>query len=180
MTSTSTGANVSNDQQLFLDMALPHLDAVWNVARRIARYPLEAEDLVQETYLRAFAGFSGHRREDTRAWLIAICLNAARSHYRRLQRRPREIPDPDPSLPAEDDASAEAIGSLERRALGEALAELPDPQRIAILLMDVAGLTAQQAADAVGSPRGTILARVHRGRRRLAQLLREKDAIDGL
>jgi RNA polymerase sigma-70 factor (ECF subfamily) len=68
--------------------------------------------------------------------------------------------------------------TVDREMLEAAVAELPDAQRTAILLMDVSGLTAQQTAEAIGAPRGTILARVHRGRRKLAQLLRERNAID--
>jgi RNA polymerase sigma-70 factor (ECF subfamily) len=68
------------------------------------------------------------------------------------------------------------MASLERQALGRALAQLPEPQRIAIVLVDLAGLTAAEAAAVEGAPRGTILARVHRGRRRLAQLL-EREGI---
>jgi RNA polymerase sigma-70 factor (ECF subfamily) len=171
---------VTNDHHAFLDLAMPHLDVVWSLARRMAAYPLEPEDLVQETYTRAFASFGHFRGGDVRSWLVSICLNTARSHLRRTQRRPREVHEIDEDIAGNTDVGAEAIGSLERDALEQALAELPEPQRVAILLMDVSGLTAQQAADVVGSPRGTILARVHRGRRKLAELLRERDVIDGL
>ena len=169
---------VSHDHQAFLDLALPHLDVVWSVARRLGSRELEPEDLVQETYMRAYASFGRFRGGDPRAWLVSICLNTARSAGRRAKRRPREVPGPDESIPSATDVGAEAMRSLERETIEEALAELPEPQRLAILLMDVSGLTAQQTADVVGSPRGTILARVHRGRRRLAHLLRERNPID--
>jgi RNA polymerase sigma-70 factor (ECF subfamily) len=169
---------VTRDHQAFLDLALPHLDVVWSLARRLAIFPVEPEDLVQETYLRAFAGFSRYRGGDARAWLVSICLNTARSLARRAKRRPREVPGPDETIPDSTDVGAEALGSLQRETLEHALAELPDAQRTAILMMDVSGLTAQETADIVGAPRGTILARVHRGRRRLAELLRERDSID--
>ena len=169
---------MANDHQAFLDLALPHLDAVWSVARRAASFPLEPEDLVQETYLRAYGAFGRFRGGDVRSWLVSICLNTARSNARQAKRRPREVYDVDQSIPAPDDVGAEVMGSLDRAELAEALNELPDPQRTAILLMDIAGLSAQQTADAVGSPRGTILARVHRGRRKLAQVLRERKSID--
>jgi RNA polymerase sigma-70 factor (ECF subfamily) len=171
---------VTSDHHAFLDLALPHLDVVWSLARRVSVYPLEPEDLVQETYTRAFASFGRFRGGDVRSWLVSICLNTARSHLRRTKRRPREVHDADVEMPAPDDVGAEAMGSLQRDALVAALDEIPEPQRVAILLMDVSGLTARQAAEVVGCPRGTILARVHRGRRKLAQLLRERNAIDGL
>ena len=171
---------MSGDQQAFLDLSLPHLDVVWSLSRRLASHPLEPEDLVQETYLRAFAAFDRFRGGDPRAWLVSICLNTARSHGRKASRRPREVPGPDESIPSDTDVEAEAMRAVDRGHLDEALGELPEPQRTAILLMDVSGLTAQQTADVTGSPRGTVLARVHRGRRRLAQLLRERNAIDDM
>jgi RNA polymerase sigma-70 factor (ECF subfamily) len=171
---------VSRSHQTFLDIALPHLDVVWSLARRLAVHPDEPEDLVQDTYLRAYAGFERFRGGDARAWLVSICLNTARSHGRRAKRRPREVPGPDESISDGTDVGAEAMRTIDREALEEALSALPDAQRTAVLMMDVSGLTAQQAADIVGSPRGTILARVHRGRRKLVELLRERNAIDDL
>jgi RNA polymerase sigma-70 factor (ECF subfamily) len=117
-----------------------------------------------------------------RSWLVAICLNAARSEFRRSQRRPEEKPAA--SLTAAltvpgDDVADEALAELDRQALGRALASLPEPQRIAIMLVDLGGLTAREAAEVVDVPRGTILARVHRGRRHLAQLLEREGIRDG-
>ena len=169
---------VSGDHQAFLDLALPHLDAVWNVARHSASPGIEPDDLVQETFLRAFAAFRRFRGGDPRSWLVSICLNAARDHLRRARRRPKEVRALDDSMPDDTDVGAEVMRSVDRDTIERALAGLPEAQRTAILLMDVTGLTAQQTADVLGSPRGTILARVHRGRRKLAELLREKKAID--
>src|SRR5258706_193790 len=81
---------MTGDHREFLELTLPHLDAVFQVARHAARDGLDPEDLVQETYLRAFASFSRYRGGDVRAWLAAICLNAARSESRRRRRRPQE------------------------------------------------------------------------------------------
>src|SRR5215472_9003223 len=81
------------DHRAFLDATLPHLDAVYQVARHAgARDGQDPEDLVQETYLRAYAAFESYRGGSTRAWLAAICLNAARSEARRRRRRPWEVP----------------------------------------------------------------------------------------
>lgn len=156
----------------FEAVALPHLDAVWSLARRLSRDALDAEDLLQETLLRAFAGFGGWRGGDARAWLVVICLNVARSSARRARVRPREVVDVALlERPAPDDPSEEAAARLDRAAIERALEQMPAEQRVAIELVDIAGLTAQAAADALGCPRGTVLARVHRGRRRLAGLL---------
>ena len=172
---------VGGDHREFLDATLPYLDAVWQVARHAAMDGQDHEDLVQETYLRAYAAFGSFRGANMRGWLAAICLNAARSEARRRRRRPWEMPAQarldtlsvaraDAGEPAPDVADA-VIAGLDADAVSRCLALLPEPQRLCIALMDVAGYTAREAAEALGCPRGTVLARVHRGRRRLAQLL---------
>jgi RNA polymerase sigma-70 factor, ECF subfamily len=180
---------VGADHRVFLDATLPYLDAVWQVARHAAGEGQEPEDLVQETYLRAYAGFGSYRGGNTRAWLAAICLNAARSQARRRRRRPWEVAGlasldvlPRSHADGGEDAADVAdvvIAGLDAEAVSRCLALLPEPQRECIVLMDVAGYTAREAAEALGCPRGTVLARVHRGRRRLAQLLAEAGVADG-
>ena len=152
---------------------MPYLDAVWNLALRTTRDRGRADDLVQETYLRAFAAFDRYHGGDARSWLVSICLNTARSNARAARARPREEPSADrlEFHAAAADASIAALQSLDRAALHDALDQIPEPQRVSIVLVDLVGLTAQGAADILGCPRGTVLARVHRGRRRLAQLL---------
>jgi len=172
---------VRGDHRAFLDATLPYLDVVWQVARHAAGDGQDPEDLVQETYLRAYAAFGSYRGENTRAWLAAICLNAGRSEARRRRRRPWEVParallDALPVVragggQAAPDVADVVIAGLDAQAVSRCLALLPEQQRVAIVLMDVAGYTARETAEALGCPRGTVLARVHRGRRRLAQLL---------
>jgi RNA polymerase sigma-70 factor, ECF subfamily len=180
---------VGADHRAFLDATLPYLDVVWQVARQAAGDGLEPEDLVQETYLRAYAAFGSYRGGNTRAWLAAICLNAARSHARRRRRRPWEVPGPAllEALPwsradggeGAADVADVVIAGLDAAEVSRCLGLLPEPQRVCIVLMDVAGYTASEAADALGCPRGTVLARVHRGRRKLAQLLAEAGVSHG-
>jgi len=179
---------VGADHRVFLDATLPYLDVVWQVARRAAVEGQDPEDLVQETYLRAYAGFGSYRGGNTRAWLAAICLNAARSQARRRRRRPWEVPGPAlldalPWYRADGGSAADVadvvIADLEAEKVTRCLALLPEPQRMCIVLVDVAGYTAREAAEALGCPRGTVLARVHRGRRRLAQLLAEAGVSHG-
>jgi RNA polymerase sigma-70 factor (ECF subfamily) len=177
------------DHRAFLDATIPHLDVVWQVARHAAGEGQDPEDLVQETFLRAYAGFGSYRGGNTRAWLAAICLNAARSQARRRRRRPREVPAPAllDALPwnradggeSAADVADVVIADLEAEKVSRCLALLPEPQRVCIVLVDVAGYTAREAAEALGCPRGTVLARVHRGRRRLAQLLAEAGVSHG-
>ena len=172
---------MDGDHRAFLDATLPYADVVYQVARHAAGAGQEPEDLVQETYLRAYAAFGSFRGGNTRAWLAAICLNAARSEARRRRRRPWEVPAqvlldtlPVVHVPGRETAADVAdlvIAGLDAQAVSRCLAQLPQPQRLCIVLMDVAGYTARETAEVLGCPRGTVLARVHRGRRRLAQLL---------
>ena len=159
--------------QSFLDATMAHLDAVWSISRRMTADHGGAEDLVQETYARAWAGFASKGGGDVRSWLVAICLNTARSELRRDRRRPDVVTDLDGIADAAStqDVSADALGALERQAVARALAELPEPTRRAIVLVDIGGLSAREAAEIEGAPRGTILSRVHRGRRQLAALV---------
>ena len=177
------------DHRLFLDATIPYLDVVWQVARQAAGEGQDPEDLVQETYLRAYAAFGSYRGESMRAWLAAICLNVARSEARRRRRRPWEVPartllDALP-LPRADGAEGTAdvadvvIARLDAQAVSRCLALLPEPQRDCLVLMDVAGYTARETGEALGCPRGTVLARVHRGRSRLARLLAEAGVSHG-
>lgn len=169
------------DHRAFLDATLPHLPAVHNVARRMAGASGEADDLVQETYLRAFKAFPTYRGGSMRGWLVAICLNAARSEARRVLCRPEEEPRAELEGPAgSEDVCDAAVASVERAAIVRALGHLPEAQRTTLVLVDVAGLTAQEAADLMACPRGTVLARVHRGRRRLAELLAREGIHRGL
>lgn len=161
-----------DERSAFLDAALPHIDAVTNLARNLTRTRQDAEDLVQETYLRAFERFDQYRGGSIRAWLATICLNLARSEGRRRSRRPVEVLTDDfDAEAAAGNVTADVTGRLDRAVLRAALDTLPEPQRLCILMMDVAGYTAAETANALECPRGTVLARGHRGRRRLAQLL---------
>ena len=167
------------DRADFEALALPHLDALWSLARRLCSDPRDAEDLVQDTFVSAFAAFASWRGGDMRAWLVVICLNTHRSTGRRWAARPTEILDMALlERAARDDPCDEAAARLDRASVHRALGRLPSEQRIAIELVDIAGLTAQAAADTLGCPRATVLARVHRGRRKLAELLEAEGVRD--
>jgi RNA polymerase sigma-70 factor (ECF subfamily) len=180
---------MGGDDRAFLDATLPYLEVVYQVARHAASDWLEPEDLVQETYLRAYAAFGSYRGENMRAWLAAICLNVARSEARRRRRRPWEVPartllDAFPLARGDGgegapDVAEVVIARLDAEEVSRCLALLPEPQRKCIVLVDVAGYTAREAAEVLGCPRGTVLARVHRGRRRLARLLAEAGVSHG-
>jgi RNA polymerase sigma-70 factor (ECF subfamily) len=160
------------DDEEFLRETLGAMDLVHNIARSMVPRPEDAEDLVQETYLSAYRAWIDQRRpRKVEPWLATICLNLGRSGFRHRARRPMEVPLVDADIAAADDAQREAIAALEQAAVRRALWTLPDEQRIAIALVDLAGLTARQAGEVMGTPRGTVLSRLHRGRKALATVL---------
>ena len=157
----------------FLNSTIGAMDLVYNIARRTVPNDEDARDLVQETYLAAYAAWVKGRKPDrVEPWLATICLNLARSSYRRRSHRPREVPLEGASLIADSsDPERAALASVEAAALRRAMWSLEDAQRVAITLVDIAGLSTAEAAAAMGTPRGTVLSRLHRGRRSLALLL---------
>ena len=176
------GSDGMNDGgQAFLEATLPHLDAIYRVARHASHDYQLTEDLVQETYLHAYAGFAGHSGPSTRAWLVTICLNLARSDGRRRSRRVTEapMPDADTYLSPGPDFFDQVVAGLERERVARALSQLPEEQRLAIVLMDLAGQTAAEVAHQLDCSRNTVLSRVHRGHRRLAGLLAQENVDHG-
>lgn len=160
----------------FLTTTLPCLDLVYNLARRAMPDRDLVDDLVQETYVRAFEAWCSRRKpRRVEPWMATICLNAARSYWRRASTR-REIAMEQVVVDATegDDVEDRAIARVRRQLVHDALWELPDEQRIAIALMDLNGFTAGEIARMTGSPRGTVLSRVHRGRKRLARILNKE------
>ncbi len=166
-----------NDEE-FLDAFHEHLDRLHNLTRSLTGTAQDAEDLVSETCLLALRGWRRKRPDDPAAWFATICLNAARSSYRRRAARPVEVwaddwlvgqADPDADTPQA------AMSALDTQRVRTAMLGLPAVQLEAITLMDLAGYTAAQTATILGAPRGTVLARVHRGRKALARLLQEDE-----
>ena len=159
----------------FLQEVLAHIDMLYNLARQRTSDMQAAEDLVQETYARALRGWRRARPDKTAPWLATICLNVARSQHRRRTARPVEVLDPDPGveMASREDTAEQALGELDRAAVQRALAQLSSVQREAITLMDMCGFTSAQVAEMTGTPRNTVLTRVHRGHKRLAALLEE-------
>ncbi|HYZ93136.1 MAG TPA: RNA polymerase sigma factor, partial [Actinomycetota bacterium] len=164
----------------FLEEALPHLDMLYNLARRLTATREDAEDLVQETYAKALEGYRRRRPQRMTAWLATICLNGARSRHRRRATRPAELLEAEPGIdiPSTSDTAGQAIAATDADAVHEAMARLPHEQREAITLMDLCGFTAAQAGDVLHVSRNTVLSRVHRGHKRLAVLLEEVTRLD--
>jgi RNA polymerase sigma-70 factor (ECF subfamily) len=136
--------------------------------------PADAEDLVQETYARAFAGFRSFRQgTNLRAWLYRIQANTFNSRWRARRRRPPEVMFDDMSPSAVDRAasarSAEdiALDGMPDPVLRAALGRLPGYMRTTVCLADAVGYTYAEIAEATGVPLGTVMSRLHRGRKRL-------------
>jgi RNA polymerase sigma-70 factor (ECF subfamily) len=164
---------MTSDQDSFLRATMGAMDLVYNLSRRLVRSREEAEDLAQDTYLAAFRAWTERRRpQRVEPWLATICLNLARSRYRSRSRRPREVAlEEGAAMVGEEDPEGAALASLDRDALHLAMWSLPEEQRVAITLVDLAGLSTAEAARVMGTPRGTVLSRLHRGRRALAGFL---------
>ena len=146
----------------FEDEALPHLKALYGTAYRMTRTAHDAEDLVQETFLRAYRAFDGYTAgTNIRAWLHTILYRVRTDAFRRAARSPRtvELDGDGPPVAAPQEAFASGGEDLER-----ALDGLPEVFRTAVVLRDVQDLTYEEIARVLGVPIGTVMSRIHRGR----------------
>ncbi|HWO70409.1 MAG TPA: sigma-70 family RNA polymerase sigma factor [Actinomycetota bacterium] len=163
--------------------ALPLLSNLYSAALRLTRNPADAEDLVQETYLRAYRGFGSFRPgTNLRAWMYRILTNTFINAYRKRQREPQTVPDDgidewylyDRLAAAEASAETEVLERIPDEDVRAALDALPEGFRMAVLLADVEGFSYREIAEIMGIPIGTVMSRLHRGRRALEKALWEK------
>jgi RNA polymerase sigma-70 factor, ECF subfamily len=170
---------------------LPLLPNLYSAALRMTRNPADAEDLVQETYLRAYRGFSGFEEgTNLRAWMYRILTNTFINSYRKKQREPVTVQEDDldewylfdklGESGVEPSAEAEVIRSMPDEDVQKALEALPEGFRLAVLLADVEGFSYKEIAQILGIPIGTVMSRLHRGRRALEKALWEKVRERGL
>jgi len=170
---------------------LPLLPNLYSAALRLTRNPSDAEDLVQEAYLRAFRGFSGFEEgTNLRAWMYRILTNTFINTYRKKQREPVMVQEDDledwylydklGETGVEPSAEAEVLRRMPDEDVQRALEDLPEGFRLAVLLADVEGFAYKEIAEILDIPIGTVMSRLHRGRRALEKALWEKVRERGL
>lgn len=173
------------DQATFTEQAMPFMSSLYSAAMRMTRNPADAEDLVQDAYLRAYRGFGGFQEgTNLKAWLYRILTNAFINKYRAKQRRPVET-----DLEEVEDlylyhrvrdaertglgrsAEDELMDSITDDAVKAAVESLPEVYRMAVLLADVEGFSYREIAEILDVPVGTVMSRLHRGRKALQKAL---------
>src|SRR4249920_1341946 len=179
----STPADDAELRERFERDVLPLLPNLYAAALRMTRNPTDAEDLVQDTYLRAFRGFSGFKEgTNLKAWLYRILTNSFINTYRKKQRQPQTVEGPDDldewylfdklgARHVESSAETEVLDKIPDEAVKGALESLPENFRLPVLLADVEGFSYKEIAEIMDTPIGTVMSRLHRGRKALQKAL---------
>ncbi|MDD7582457.1 sigma-70 family RNA polymerase sigma factor [Corynebacterium sp. 32222D000AT] len=169
----------------FEEQAMPLLDQLYGGAMRMTRNPQDAEDLIQETYLKAYKNFDSFMQgTNLKAWLYRIMTNTYINSYRKAQRRPTqssadELTDFQLYTTSGHDStgleSAEvaALKAMPDTTISEAMNDLPEDYRMVVYYSDVVGLAYKEVAEVMDIPLGTVMSRLHRGRKLLRKALKD-------
>ena len=174
------------DRGQFEQLAMEHLDMLYRIARRLTRDEASAEDLVQETYLRALRSYEGFELKEygIRPWLLRIMHNLHASRYKREKRQPQAIDDEQLQAFAEESQEApvggENLWDGMDQQLVRAVESLPEEYQTVMILWAIDELTYKEIADALDVPIGTVMSRLFRARQRLSEQLRDYAAREGL
>ena len=160
---------------LFNEMATQHLDALYRTALRLSGRPQDAEDLVQETYLRAWRSLHTYKPgTNPKAWLFRILHNAHIDRFRASSRTVQTVDEfegQDPAFVVHETPESLIMSGLMDAEVRQALMEIPDVFRACLILADLEGFSYQEIADILGIPRGTVMSRLFRGRRAMRRAL---------
>jgi RNA polymerase sigma factor (sigma-70 family) len=157
-------------QSTFEELCLPHLDAAYSLARLLVGKDEDAQDLVQEAYVRAWKGFKGFRGDNARAWLMMIVRNTAYSWLKKHANEANMVPfDPAIHATTAGELRSESCREEQVQQLHEALNRLPIESREILALREIEGWSYEQLASALKVPLGTVMSRLSRARQRLRQ-----------
>ena len=185
LSATDRASQTASDPDLFELEAIPYMRQMFPAALRLTRNRCDAEDLIQETFTRAYQKFHLFSPgTNLRAWLHRIMFHVFYSNYRKLRRRPAETLagdvydtlDPQ-TMPAGSSAESEALEQLACSPVMRALRELPESFKTVVFLADVQGYQYAEIADIMGTPIGTVMSRIHRGRRMIKSRLAGAGAV---
>jgi len=163
---------MGDERRQFEEIFLPHLDAAYNLARWIVHNDQDAQDIVQEAFIRAFKGFQGFRGGNGRAWLLTIVRNTAYTWMNKRMPDQKLVPyveERHANIISIDQSTNESVLEKRRQDLSDALKRLPSEFREVIVLYEIEGLSYKELALSLGVPLGTVMSRLSRARRRLQQ-----------
>ena len=173
----ATVVAIDDPSARFVRDVMPLVDQLYRAARRYTRSTADAEDLVQETMVKAYAGFHTFTvGTNIRAWLFRILTNTWITSYRTAQRRPDEVLAADvtdmwPSASQNQSAELAVLEAMGDEDVRDALQALPEHQRLVVYYADVEGFRYKEIAAILDTPLGTVMSRLHRGRTNLRTLL---------